>query len=529
MNDSLRPAVAGLLLAGGLLGGFPGLALAQTYTIVDLGSFGGRSTWAGSIDDSGRVVGDSSTAGGTPFAYLWEDGVMTHLGDLGGGSSSARSIGEGGHVVGQSHVPIPGAVHAFRWRDGALEDLGTLGGRDSFSYGVNDFGHAVGSSWFTSESIIHAFLHDGESMMDLGTLGGPESTALAVNNSGQVVGVSGIDASGTPRGFLYDQGVMISLGTLGGTESHATSINDLGQIVGSSRTVTAEMHACLWNDGELTDLGTLGGRDSQALGINEQGQIVGYSEGLVEGEYRATLWSYGTIVDLNEVVQPASEWKLDIACAINERGQIVATGRLDDERRAFLLTPVDPACRHGNVDTGRGGPPADVILLNGTAGSPQWRRATVAAGVPNTLRVETAPSIGAARAIYALWVFEGEAFECVDVNFQLLGGTVIQLGVANRCLPTANSVEPGICDCSATDAFGLGGPIGITSKALGRGAAARFCVNATPAAPRAPVDLTATFPEGVFTIYGVHQDRNSPNSPLINVSVGNSIVVESLP
>jgi len=106
---------------------------------------------------------------------------------------------------------------------------------------------------------------------------------------------------------------------------------------------------------------------------------------------------------------------------------------------------------------------------------------------------------------------------------------VIRLGVANRCLPTANGIEPDACACSATDAFGLGGPLGITSKSLGWGAATRFCVNALPAAPRAPVDLTVTFPEGVFTVYGVHQDQNSPNSPLINVSIGNSIVVESLP
>ena len=100
----------------------------------------------------------------------------------------------------------------------------------------------------------------------------------------------------------------------------------------------------------MTDLGTLSGDTiSEALGINDLGQVVGYSGG------RGFLYSGGTMVDLNSLVDPSLECNLQ-AMGINDRQQIVAVGSelLGDsgQEHAALLSPEFPgdANLDGKVD-----------------------------------------------------------------------------------------------------------------------------------------------------------------------------------
>ena len=52
------------------------------------------------INDSGQVVGESSTVSGDLHAFLWEGGVMTDLGTLGDGYYWANGINMHGQIVG---------------------------------------------------------------------------------------------------------------------------------------------------------------------------------------------------------------------------------------------------------------------------------------------------------------------------------------------------------------------------------------------------------------------------------------------
>jgi probable HAF family extracellular repeat protein len=50
-------------------------------------------------------------------------------------------------------------------------------------------------------------------------------------------------------------------------------------------------------------------------------------------------WASGVMTDLNTLLVPGQNWRLDAARAISDQGQIVGTGLHDGQPRAFLLTP----------------------------------------------------------------------------------------------------------------------------------------------------------------------------------------------
>ncbi|MBL8435440.1 MAG: PEP-CTERM sorting domain-containing protein [Zoogloea sp.] len=128
---------------------------------------------------------------------------------------------------------------------------------------------------------------------------------------------------------------MTDLGTLGGTYSEARAINASGQIAGDS-----DHRAFLYSAGTMIDLGTLGGSWSEARGINASGQVVGRSAG-VGFSAHAFLYDEGSMKDLNDLIDPLSDWKILNTWAINDAGDIAANGcNTAGEYRALLLTPV---------------------------------------------------------------------------------------------------------------------------------------------------------------------------------------------
>ena len=127
--------------------------------MIDLGTLGGSSSWAGAVNASGQVVGVSTTAGddATYHAFVWtREGGMIDLGTLSGGYSWASAMNDRGQVVGGSY-PVSQPGHAFSWtHEGGMIDLGTLGGSYSWAEAVNGSGVVVGSSTTAGDEQEHA-------------------------------------------------------------------------------------------------------------------------------------------------------------------------------------------------------------------------------------------------------------------------------------------------------------------------------------------------------------------------------------
>jgi probable HAF family extracellular repeat protein len=85
------------------------------------------------------------TFGGAAHAAIWDDGVVTDLGTFGGKESWAYGLNNRGYVVGWAELSL-GNYHAFVYDGTSMTDLGTLGGMFSSAYGINDAGVIVGAA-----------------------------------------------------------------------------------------------------------------------------------------------------------------------------------------------------------------------------------------------------------------------------------------------------------------------------------------------------------------------------------------------
>jgi probable HAF family extracellular repeat protein len=213
-------------IVGSVVGG---LSLYRQGQWTHLG-FGGAPF---AINNSEAIAG--WFVNGLPHAFLYSGGVLSDLGTFGGTSSAATSLNDRGQVVGYASLPS-GANHAFLYESGAMHDLGTLGGgTESRAHDINNGGTVVGEAW-DARGDSRPFIYDGTSMRYLFQTASCCVVPRALNDRGDVVGTIAGNAS-----FLYSDGVLTRLESLPAVASAGwyqlipMDINDRGWVVGMGR------------------------------------------------------------------------------------------------------------------------------------------------------------------------------------------------------------------------------------------------------------------------------------------------------
>lgn len=154
------------------------------------------------------------------------------------------------------------------------------------------------------------------------------------------MGIQSADAAGKTR---YEATNLDPLWT----NSIGRDINGSGQVAGQGQNPTGQARAFLWEDGVTRDLGVpAGGNLSRARGMNDSGDVVGEWRILVGGQqrFKAFLYEDGRMKDMNALIPAGSGWDLTGAQAVNEPGQIVGAGTINNQTHAFLYengTPTD--------------------------------------------------------------------------------------------------------------------------------------------------------------------------------------------
>jgi uncharacterized membrane protein len=305
------------------------------YDIIDLGD-----GIPYSISNNEQIVGES---GGR--ATLFDPtGNQNNL-DLGmlpdGVSSQARSVNDNGEIVGRVILSTGYSRATMFDPTGQGNNIDLLGPPivcSSRAYSINNSGQVVGSR--NGKALQFDSTGQGNHI----SLSGRASEAYSISNNEQIVGYIDEPFPAPTYATLFSSGDL-RLGTVGGAHGWAYSINDSAQIVGWSRNTFNQERATSFDPtGEHNNinLGTLGGIGSRALSNNNNGEIVGWAYNII-GQQHATMFDptgSGNNIDLNDSIDPASGWTLNIAYSINDSGWIVGTG----SNGAFLLKPLFPVC-----------------------------------------------------------------------------------------------------------------------------------------------------------------------------------------
>ncbi|AFZ19783.1 HAF repeat-containing PEP-CTERM protein [Allocoleopsis franciscana] len=289
------------------------------------------------INDKGQIVGSQ---------YLWESGTLTELGFLPGANATyAKGINNVGQVVGSSGL-LGSSSSAFIWQDGIMSSLGTppasicTGCYYATANDINDQGQIVGDlvSWS-----YQGFVWANGTLIDTLAPSYLINDADAINNAGQVI-VTG--AARWSVAFVWNNGTLTALDTPQDTTTityvKAKDINNAGQVVGSFSVPffvsTPRIDTLLWDGNTGTILDNIDGNVFSANSINDSTLVVGESRSNNSTTY-ASIWEDGELFDLNTLIPADSGWELVSASKINNKNQIVGTGKINGESRGFLLTP----------------------------------------------------------------------------------------------------------------------------------------------------------------------------------------------
>jgi len=371
----------------------------STYTTVDLIPLPGHDhAKAFGLNDNGLAVGTSHLVGDSTqdAAVVWSvddfgEASVSSLPGIGGARSIyGLEVNNQGMIAGESKIPEEegGYTHAVVWTGAlgsyAVHDLGTLGetadGNFVFS-GAKSVSEpdANGNIWVVGDSTTH---YDSGPQIRRGVLWQVDSAGNVLSMTDLEPSRDNVDANDVRviGGSVFVVGDFVpespivqaciwqldlsgsvvgrtDLGTAEFTAYQGNALNNHGDVAGTGYNSAHERNGFLYqnSDGSITGLGSLGNSGSYAWGINDSDVVVGKydnvkSQGFYTVEEHAFVWESGTMHNLLDQVSDRTFWLLFSANDVNDRGEIVGSGRAgkrnDSQEHGFLALPEDAAEQH---------------------------------------------------------------------------------------------------------------------------------------------------------------------------------------
>lgn len=304
---------------------------------------GHNESFANDINDRGLVVGFSEALNdvGQRVALrpvYWANPPTRALPlPVGTDAGRAFAVNNGGLIAGDTEL-LPGPQRATAWSKNVPKVLGGFPGSGrSAIFGLTERGYGVGAALDAAGRERAAFWINGR-VLDMGTLPGFfESRANNVNRFNRSAGVA--LKAGQRRAILFNGTVAQEPTELPGIfESGGHDLNDFNEMVGFSVTPGGREVATLWRGLDVVEtlVGPPANGDAEALAINNRGIIAGHFRAPGVGP-RGALWVDGFFFDLENLLPLGSGWTQLRPARINEKDQIVGTGRHNGAVRGFAM------------------------------------------------------------------------------------------------------------------------------------------------------------------------------------------------
>jgi hypothetical protein len=306
------------------------------FEVIDLTAQYGLSPSAGLVDinASGTMVG-----GDEGQAIMIENNKVSVLERPKGAIDYfASAINDNGVVLGRARFSVPEPQRSVIWVNGKAIMPNLAPAVGNLSYGplnaLNNLGTFAGTDHSGPSPILWS---EGKGVSYLphppGSVGGVSS----INDAGVSVGVLRI---GDLRASKWTNGIYSDLHPAGYVSSSAEGIAANGDVGGYVTTSNA-FHGGFWRNGtEFVDIGTFTSTDYTWFSdLNSREQMVG--QATLNGQFAAYFWEKGELFNLANLVDPTSNISFGNAWAINEKGQVIASGAIGGSSgRWMLLKPV---------------------------------------------------------------------------------------------------------------------------------------------------------------------------------------------
>jgi hypothetical protein len=325
------------LLASALGLAFPLAAQSIRYDTVDLGVVPGQSPIAGvtarTMSPDGVFIGGTSVWEG----YVWNEvsGMRALPKPAGELSIFVEDVRNDGSAIGWSGLGAPYTRAQFWDAAGTIQPLHQPGWLYSRGVGVNASGQVLISANVPngSSSLPRAYLGTLQGgFVDLTPAGSAFSNAVALNDAGFVL-FNDISSHllRDPSGNVTSLGLAFSPWTL----------EENGHVTGLAAGVAARWDPVTgWQPipSPGLDMGRMGG-------MNRFGQVVASHSVSIQTsppqvDYFLYVYTDGLgWTEIDSVVDPAQQLKVEQAAGIDDRGRIAAFGSIGPDNRAMLLTP----------------------------------------------------------------------------------------------------------------------------------------------------------------------------------------------